>query len=210
MFSQYEEEKIIAEYFEGCNPQKMTFLDIGANDGITFSNTHRLALDGWRGACLDPSPNAFEKLKKLYEFNNLIKCFNFGISNQSGELEFNESLNWVNDSNTPVGILSCLDPNEKERFYGMEWQVVKSKFVTFDEFLMTSPYKKFDFINIDCEGHDFVVLSQIDLNLIDCKMVCIEFTHEDHINLYSDCFSKFNFIEHKRTQDNLIFVKKIK
>jgi len=43
MHSQYEEE-IILEYFKDQNPIDLSFLDIGANDGITFSNTHQLAI----------------------------------------------------------------------------------------------------------------------------------------------------------------------
>lgn len=207
MFSQYEEEKIITEFFKDSDPEKMTFLDIGANDGITFSNTHRLALMGWKGACLDPSPSAFDKLQNLYKDNPKIKCFNFGISDKNGEIEFNESLNWIDDENTPVGILSCINSNEKNRFYGMNWRVVKSKFFTFYLFLSAQTYKKFDFINIDCEGHDLIILTQINLNEVGCKMVCIEFTDESQIELYQQHFSKYSFELHYKTKDNLLFTK---
>jgi FkbM family methyltransferase len=210
MYSQYEEEEIILKYFSNSDPQKMSFLDIGANDGITFSNTHKLALLGWKGICLDPSPGAFSKLSNLYKDNDRVSCFNFGISNITGQLELNESLNWVDRDDAPVGILSCIDPNEKNRFYGMNWQTVVCNFYTFDSFLSNSSLNNFDFINIDCEGHDYIVLSQIDLVKLDCKMVCIEYTNESQIDLYNQYFDKFNFIEMHRTNDNILFVRKIK
>jgi FkbM family methyltransferase len=208
MFSQYEEEEIILEYFKDSNHESMSFLDIGANDGITFSNTHKLALLGWNGICLDPSPGAFDKLENLYKYNNKITCYNFGISNIIGKLELNESLNWVGRDDTPIGILSCIDSGEKNRFYGMNWRTVYCDFFTFDHFLNNSKISKFNFINIDCEGHDFVVLSQIDLNLVECDMVCIEYTELEHIELYNEYFLKFNFNEHYRTKDNILFVRR--
>lgn len=207
MFSQNDEEKVIIDYFKDDDPKELTFLDIGANDGITFSNTHQLSLSGWSGVCLDPSPMAFEKLENLYRNNNNITSLNFGISDQNCDLDLNESLNWDGRDDTPLGILSCIDPNEKNRFYGMNWRVVKCQFLTFETFLNNSSYKKFDFINIDCEGHDYTILTQIDLNSIGCRMVCIEFKDHHQIELYSEYFDKFGFIEQHRTNDNVIFCK---
>jgi hypothetical protein len=44
---------------------KGTFLDIGASDGISMSNTHMFEKElGWDGICIEPSRLAFEKLVK--------------------------------------------------------------------------------------------------------------------------------------------------
>ncbi|MDR2406522.1 MAG: FkbM family methyltransferase [Bacteroidales bacterium] len=41
------------------------FLDIGANDGISFSNTYRFEkFRNWTGICIEPHPEIFEKLKR--------------------------------------------------------------------------------------------------------------------------------------------------
>ena len=51
-YSQTGEQQVIFDYF---GPEfKGTFLDIGANDGVTFSNTYGLSLKGWRGVCVEP------------------------------------------------------------------------------------------------------------------------------------------------------------
>jgi FkbM family methyltransferase len=42
------------------------FLDIGAGDGETFSNTRALALAGWGGLLVEPAAWAFDKLVTLY------------------------------------------------------------------------------------------------------------------------------------------------
>ena len=41
---------IIEELFPGKN--KWFFVDIGANDGVTFNNTYALEKKGWRGLCI--------------------------------------------------------------------------------------------------------------------------------------------------------------
>ena len=40
-----------------------TFIEVGANDGITYSNTYFLEkFRQWKGICIEPHPGAFEKL----------------------------------------------------------------------------------------------------------------------------------------------------
>lgn len=46
------------------------FLDIGAGDGETFSNTRALALAGWPGVLVEPAAWAFDRLALLYGHNS--------------------------------------------------------------------------------------------------------------------------------------------
>jgi len=190
MYSQNNEEEIILNYFN--NKKNGVFLDIGANDGKSFSNTYKLSLIGWDGVCIEPSKTVFPHLKNLYENNQNVQLFNFGISNKLEELDLH--VNSAPTKNSLPGILSTIHESEKDRFYGFDWSTEKCDFVTFDFFHKISIYKKFDFINIDCEGHDYVVLSQIDLNKIFCQLLCIE--HNGNKNFkesYIDYVSKFDF-----------------
>jgi FkbM family methyltransferase len=50
------------------------FLDIGAADGYTASNTRRLALDGWPGVCVEPAAAMFDKLTEIYTDHPDIMC----------------------------------------------------------------------------------------------------------------------------------------
>ena len=62
-----------------------SFIDVGANDGILWSNT--LVLEegyNWTGLCIEPHPAAFEKLRK----NRKMECLNIGASDQDETLEF--------------------------------------------------------------------------------------------------------------------------
>lgn len=207
-FTQNNEQEIILDFFSNQDFSKLRFLDIGANDGISFSNTHALSLLGWSGFCFEPSKLAFEKLTNLYSQNSKIKCFNVGISDTSGKKTFYESRDWV-DAEAPVSVLSSLHIENKDRFYGMNWEETVCEFLTYDDFLNRYEIREdtFDFISIDCEGHDFVVLSQIQKILNKTKLICVEYTSESDLFKFSDMLSKYNFEFYHKTKDNVLFRK---
>ena len=58
--------------------------------------------------------------------------------------------------------------------------MIKKKIITkkFDDIVNKIPnLPKINFLNIDCEGHDYNILSGIDLNRYSPELICIE-THE--------------------------------
>jgi FkbM family methyltransferase len=205
MFSQGEEEKIILEYFKKEKSFSLTFLDIGANDGVTYSNTRQLALNDWSGCLLEPSPKAYALLEDNCRFSKDLRAFNFGISDKLAQLEFHDSGDWV-DAPAGPSLLSTLHPENKERFYGMNWEVIKCNFVTFDFFLSLSPFRKFDFISIDVEGHEMVILKQMDLKSLRCRLICLEYAgDESRLLEFTQYCEKFDMRELWRNDDNVIF-----
>lgn len=64
-YSQNNEQAIILKYF---GSQRGTVLDIGANDGITLSNSRALIELGWSAVLVEPAEIAFRKLR----YNNLL------------------------------------------------------------------------------------------------------------------------------------------
>lgn len=61
VFSQNQEDSILARFFG--NQRQGTFVDIGAHDGITYSNTYLFERRGWQGICVEPNPQTFPLLK---------------------------------------------------------------------------------------------------------------------------------------------------
>jgi FkbM family methyltransferase len=55
-FSQREEEQVILEFFGDSTGR---YLDLGAYNGSTFSNTRALAERGWEGVAVEPAAPAF-------------------------------------------------------------------------------------------------------------------------------------------------------
>lgn len=64
MYSQYDEERHILKAVAGITDGR--FLDIGAWNAKTFSNTRALYEMGWSGVLVEPSPEPFLGLLKEY------------------------------------------------------------------------------------------------------------------------------------------------
>lgn len=64
--------EIYAKYFKSIG----TFVEVGGNDGYSWSNTWHLAEDGWRGVYFEPVPSLAEKCAAKHAGNNVtvIQC----------------------------------------------------------------------------------------------------------------------------------------
>ena len=61
------------------------YVDIGANDGVSFSNTYIFEQFGWNGICVEPLPDIFSKLRQ----NRKCACYNVAVAAESGnEINF--------------------------------------------------------------------------------------------------------------------------
>lgn len=168
MFSQSEEEKYILDYF---GDHVGTFISIGENDGVTFSNVRALALRGWKGCCVEPSPKAFGRLKKLYEGHPGIFTYQYALGDHNGKAMLQESGPLC--SADDVGLVSTIHSYEQDRFRKtVQYEPVEVKMFRWKTFHNRLPIKKFDFVSIDCEGSDLEILSQMDLS--DVKSICLE------------------------------------
>lgn len=182
-YSQSGEDLIISQYFDGFTG---SLLDIGANNGVTFSNSRLLIENGWTGILVEPSL-AFDRLEELYKDNPKIICINAAVSDKEGEMTFYETSDSLVASTVKT--------------------VWHNKFPYKERTVKSVPYSQikgdFDFITIDAEEHDWIILQQIDLTNVKC--LCIEYgSNEAEIKNY--CTSYGMKLLHKNGE-NLIFVK---
>lgn len=172
MYSQSREEEEILKYFAG---KTGTFLDIGANDGVTLSNTRRLAELNWKGVFVEPSPKAFAKLRDNYSQlasePGKFYFYNFALGSSNGKVKFWDSGTHLN--NGDHGLLSTLNQSEKERWKGQAYEEIEVQCFRWKTFMNRLSIKEFDLISLDAEGNDFEILRQIDLRQTSC--VCVEF-----------------------------------
>lgn len=192
-YSQYGEDVAAMNYFKG---KKGTFLDLGANDGITISNTYLFYLNGWKGVLVEGSPFVFDKLKKNFENSDSIQCLNICLSEREGFYDFYHNVNHdvnPNIDKNNMDILSTIDEKsfEKSKTWGT-FEKHKVFCHTFDVVMENSKYKTFDLISIDIEGLDYKVLKQIDLNKTKTNCVIIEHNNdEEEKNKILDYCSSF-------------------
>ncbi len=196
MFSQRDEEKYILDFFRGCEGR---FLDIGAYDGKCFSTTHALALQGWRGVCVEPSPSVFPTLRKLYQDNPNILCLELAITNISGAVDFYDS---GGDLVSSINIKHVQLWKEKG---GCTFKKIKVASQTISH-LLEIVGCDFDFISLDVEGTNLDILKQFPFDkLKQTKMLCVEF--EGHYEEMTRIAQTHRFTLLKSTAENLLFTR---
>jgi FkbM family methyltransferase len=167
MYSQNNEEEIIIA--ELAHVGRGHFLDIGAWDGKTFSNTYRLAELGWGGCCVEPSPVAFLSLIKNHAGNPNIKLINAVIVAGDSKL-----VEWHDSAGDAVSTTSAA--------HRKKWETgTVLKFTTF--LIYTMPVVElfkhlgfaFEFINIDVEDTNYELFSAMPWeSLTQTKVICVE------------------------------------
>lgn len=183
-YSQNHEDLIIYGYFNGF---KGKLLEIGANNGIDLSNSRLLIEQGWRAVLVEPSL-AFGKLESLYQSSESVRLCNIGISDSYAQHEWYE----LTDS-----LLSTKN-KELADSWGLPYETVKAQFVPYAEI-----EQDYDFISIDAEAEDWIILQQIDLSLVRC--LCIEYgKYETEIRDYC---ARYGMNLLYRNGENLIFTR---
>lgn len=203
MYSQNEEEKHILEFFKDTTG---TLLDIGANDGKTFSNSLALIEKGWKAVLVEPSEVAMRQLRFTHQGNpNVITmCIAVGIKN--GVETFHESGEHLGKGD--FSLLSTLKEAEKLR-WNKTTEFRKKEISVMDYATLCAESKNylFDFITIDAEGMDIEILKQIDLT--QTKLLCIEWNSiqklKDEILNYTALFDMAKIIY--ESPENLLIAR---
>lgn len=148
-FSQSGQDRWITHRFKRQNPKDLFFLDIGAHDGVSISNTFSLESVGWKGLCVEASPLNFTKLQQ----NRKCTCANVAITNLNGHVHIDE---WEDSTNSRIANKG-----------------VKVKAVTFEVLLEFLP-KTIDYLSLDIEGHEYLALTRFPFNTHIIKYMTIE------------------------------------
>lgn len=214
MYSQSKEEEVILHYFEKLNTgitppdykingKSPTFIDIGANDGITFSNTRALAERGWKGVLIEPSPKAYAKLKEVYNGHKGFYLYNFAIGDKNGKAFLQESGPLCSTSD--VGLVSTFHNHEMDRFKTtVKYEPTEVKVFKWKTFLNRLTIKEFDFISMDCEGSELEILPDMDLSKT--RMICLEWNSKPELKVeYEKYLAGFNLIY--TSGENLIYAR---
>lgn len=200
MHSQNNEEKYILEYFGNYVG---TFLDLGCNDCLTFSNTRALALKGWRGIFVDPSPKAMERCKTLYNGYKGYYFYPVAVSSHNGKAMLHESGPLC--TATDIGLVSTFHQAEVDRFKRtVKYEPIEVKTFKWKTFYNRLRIKQFDFVNMDCEGDELNILPDMDLSNV--KAVCIEWNSKPELKAeYDKHLNGFRVIY--TSGENLIYAR---
>lgn len=202
-YSQNDEQERILNHFYN---KKGRFLDIGANDGVTISNTYALSENGWSGCLVEASPNAFKRLLKTYDNKPGFFLYQMAVGSYDGEIVLHESGELLGGGD--IALVSSTKEDELKR-----WETLKMPFtpvtvpcVTFETFLKGVSDQRFELVSIDIEGMEKEVIPQIDFNALGTKMAIIEWNGKD-ADLFDGIMRNFNFALTHVNAENRLYVK---
>lgn len=206
-YSQCGEDLIIKFIFDSMGIKHPSYIDIGAHDPEYLSNTAIFYLNGSRGINIEPDQNLFRTfLSKRHRDINL----NIGISNTKGEMD-------LHIMSSPT--LNTYSKAEVEKYVVDGKYHVKSiqsiKVDTISNVISNYWNGYFpDFLSLDVEGLDKVVLESIDYENVYPIVICVETISFSENGTGVKNTSIINLLESKGymifadTYINTIFVKK--
>jgi len=177
-YGQNLEDQIVANWF---GQYVGTVLEVGANDGFTYSNSLHFIEKGWSAVLVEPSAKVFWKMFERHKERKNVIVVNAAIAEHVGSGVLYDSGDFLLKGTS--SLLSTMKPSEIKRWGDVQFEETHISVLTFYQLLQDVPYKQFDFISIDCEGYDLEVLRQIDLDQVGCKAICVE--HNSYPNILS-------------------------
>ena len=177
--SQCDQDRYLNETFF-FNKRNGVFVDIGAHDGIRYSNSYFFEKElFWTGICIEPLPNVFEKLKQNRSCILVNKC----ISSQTGT----EAFLWIHDNDIPnidgsmlSGLQRTFDPRHFARAeqhandIGGSIEIVNVPSININELLDEHKLYYIDYLSVDTEGSELEILHSIDFDRFYIYTISVE------------------------------------
>lgn len=160
-FSQFGEDRLVWDFFGGRRDGY--FIEVGANDPISLSQTYLLEQNGWTGLLVEPHPEKAEALRRARD-RSRVAAVAAGRAGETGEVEL-----VVPGGDDHIGrIGGPAGPRDTV------WRVpVRS----LDSLLEEEPPARVDFCSIDVEGAEMEVLEGFSLERYQPALLLIE----DHL-----------------------------
>jgi FkbM family methyltransferase len=177
-FSQNGQDKWIAEEIFS-DRRSGVFVDIGAHDGMSISNTFFLEKElGWNGLAVEPIPYIYEKLTHNRNCTTINAC----VGAQDGTAIFRvitgypEQLSGLVDQYHPTH----LDRIEKEiSIYGGSYQDIEISCYSINTLLDENGLYNIDYLSIDVEGSELSIINELDFNRFQVAVISIENNYSD-------------------------------
>lgn len=187
-------KKLINDCFEETT--QIHLLQIGANDGKQSDLFRNLIIEyRINSNLLEPIPDYYNLLIKNYSNYDWVKCHNLAITTEDGEREmkyvpkidglpewtmglgtFDEDKNFLGSGKGGYMLSEDYSNSEIYKKVMNEVRTINVKTSTLNSFIKKNDIKNIDIYVSDTEGFDWVIFNQLDLNIFNPKIICME-TH---------------------------------
>jgi FkbM family methyltransferase len=172
-YSQVDQDRILNEEVF-CGMRNGVFVDVGAHDGISLSNTLMFEREfGWTGLCIEPNPDVFPLLIE----NRSAVCLEIAIAKRDGRLPFIKV-----DGNPQMlsGLSQSMDTRHRERIeretkeHNTSHSVMEVNVRPLASVLSEHRISEIHYLSIDTEGNETDVLASIDFHAVMIHAITVE------------------------------------
>ena len=195
-YSQQDEDKYIIENILKEKIKDGVFLEIGACDGILYSNTKTLEdYFGFSGILIEPQKHFYDKLIINRE---KCECYNYAVSNSN-----NKTIEFIGN-NAEGGIANNINTNLTNK---PSWHKYTVNNIKMKDLLEQSKYKYIDIMIIDVEGSELELLKSIDFIFpIFCIIIEAHSTEQEKNKIFGEHLKENGFTYKERQRGNEVWL----
>jgi len=175
--SQHGQDKFVYERFFKGRSAPGVFVDVGAYDGVKFSNTLLFEQLGWQGICIEPLPSVFEGLKTARK----ALCLNCAVSDSAGTGTLLEVDMPADFEKMYSGLKANFDERHRKTIaqWGKGAKEIRVPIRRLADILDENNIRHVDYMSIDTEGSEWKILRGLDLRTYDVTVLSIENNYQD-------------------------------
>jgi FkbM family methyltransferase len=178
-YSQIGQDLAVLNYYN--NKQNGYFVEVGASDGITLSNTYLLEKDfDWKGICVEANPTKF---KQLCKNRPTALCVEDAVFSQSG-LTVKFEVHYLDLCSGISGYTTTRKKKWATDFKNSSHEIFVTTISLTDLLSNANAPAFIEYLSLDTEGSEFEILKTHDFSKYKFGLIDVE----------------HNFIEPRRTQ----------
>ena len=174
---QGEDIYILTHFINKPNPNGV-FVELGACDGIIYSNTYFFEkILNFKGILIEPNKDLFKLLqenKKKHRSNTV--CIQKAISTEKDDVLF---LSSTNDGHKPCGgIKKYMSNDHLNMWFSKNIETYTVETDTLSSICLQNNITYIDLFSLDVEGGELEVLHTIDFTKVEIYVICIELSNK--------------------------------
>lgn len=195
-YSQHGEDRLLSRLFRTPG----VCVEVGANDGLTFSNTKHFEDCGWDCVLVEPTPELCSVIRQTRS----ARLFECAASDDDGDVRF--FIASGHDLYSSVETRSTMSVSIQDMEISLSEITVKAR--KLDHMLAESGIRGIDFITIDVEGHEMSVLRGFSLDKWMPQILVIEDSTDINETEVSRYLKKQRYLRFYRSGGNDWYMRK--
>ena len=175
---QGEDIYILLHFINKKNPNGV-FVELGACDGLVYSNTYFFERYlNFKGILIEPNKDLFKKLeenKKTHRSQSI--CIQKAINTEKDDVLFLSSTTL--DNKPCGGIKKHMSDDHISMWFSKDTETYTVETATLSSIFLKNNITYIDFFSLDVEGGELEVLQTIDFTKVEIYVICIELTNKN-------------------------------